>query len=82
MNVLEKIEKNLQECRELRLSPSQASSLSIYDSKVLDKYGCTLLLKIGTEVPEIIQKTFNREVISGLHYYSHPDYITTFIFTI
>lgn len=82
MNVLERIAKNLQECTSLGLSASQASSLSIFDSKVIDKYGCNLLLTTGTPIPEIIEKTFNREVISGLHYYSHPDYTTTFIFSV
>ena len=82
MNVLERIEKNLQECTSLGLSASQASSLSIFDSNIINEYGCNLLFYRGTEIPKTIKNTFNLEVINTLHYYSHPDYTTTFIFSV
>lgn len=82
MNVLEKISKNLSECTQLGISAANAFSLSIFSDNVLSgKHSCTLLLKTGTEIPEIIKNDFNREVINGLHYYTHPDYITTFTFS-
>jgi hypothetical protein len=81
MNVLEKIAKNLQECTTLGLSASEASSLSIYGKHMPGNFGCTMLMNIGTQVPEIIKNEWNREVISGLHYYTHPDYTTTFVFS-
>ena len=80
MNVLERISKNLEECTSLGLSAESALSLSIYDSSIMDKFGCTILFGLGTDVPEIIKNTFNLEIVKSLHYYSHPDYITTFVF--
>ena len=81
MNVLEKISKNLAECTQLGISAANASSLSIYQENMIDKeHSCTMLMNIGTEIPEIIQNTFNRKVINGLHYYMHNDYVTTFVF--
>ena len=80
MNVLEKIKKNISECQKLGIDASKALSLSIYDSSIMED-GCILLLDQSCEAPEILKKEFDKKIVNGLQYYTHKDYVTTFVFS-